>query len=171
MEEKRVETKVSALFFCLGKPHSFLPDSGEAREREENMEKQKINRYEERRNFLRDNLLAMKKEGYRVFINHPDEFYSFNYGIVSDGKHIVYVQMSKYENLFETAYEYVPSPSYGGGYMTLEKGYGYRLLSKEVFDEVVKSGEKYTWERGIKEYSSIWEFMANPLKKAAYVEL
>lgn len=128
--------------------------------------------YEEKRALLTKNLLNMKKEGFRVFINKPDRFREYNYGIISDGTDIVYVQIPRRSTLFETSFQYVPSKKNGTGIQTIEEGYGYEKILPEVFEEVVKIGRSYACASGIRCYTGIEEyFSSRPSAKDLYQEL
>lgn len=98
-------------------------------------------RYEKRREILKNELLGMKKEGFTVYMNKPDEFKQYNYGFISDGISVMYVEMDEYETLFVPYFQWKPSSSNGTGCAVLEKGYGYAKLDRDAFDETVKTGK------------------------------
>lgn len=120
----------------------------------------------DKRRLLIDELMNLKSESLRVFINNLNDIVYSNYGLISDNKNIIYVQFGECSNLFETVFEWVPSRKNGSGCLTLEKGYGYEHLSKEVFYEAVNEGKRLANKYGAELYTNLEQF----LKKDIYTE-
>lgn len=121
---------------------------------------------EEKRIKLKKELKKVKSEGLRVFINRSSDC---AYGIMTDGINIIYVQFSEYGIGFKTTFDYIPSEKNGSGCSTLERGYEYKELSKEVFDEAVKVGKNLAHKYRAKLYKSFEQYFKD--KENKYVEL
>lgn len=126
--------------------------------------------YEERRELLTKELKGMKEKGYLVFINTPDKGNCYNYGIISDGKNIVYTQFAAFGFGFTTTFLYVPSKSNGSGIRTSDD-FGYRHLNETVFDEATKYGLGYAHRYHAQLYKSLEDYLERPLNTGYYVEL
>lgn len=124
-----------------------------------------------KRERLTNELLKVKTEGLRVFINTPDVHNYFNYGLITDGKNIIGVNFAEYGSGFTTTFDYVPTKNCGSGCATLESGYQYTELSKEVFEEAVKDGKRFAMKLGAIFYRDIDHFFNDAWHKKAYVEL
>lgn len=125
-----------------------------------------------KRERLTNELLKAKADGLRVFINKPDEYNYSNYGIMTDGESIVYVQFGECGSYnFVTSFEYVPSRENGSGCQTLESGYAYNGLSMDVFVEAVEYGKNYVKKHGAKLYRNFEHFFEDIFRKNHYVEL
>lgn len=121
----------------------------------------------EKKEKLRNELNKLKLDGLRVFISKSD-YYA--YGLMTDGKNIIYVQCSTYGEGFKTIFEYIPSRKDGSGCSTLENGYEYEELSKEVFDEAVKIGKHLALHKYRAElYKSFEQYFRG--KENYYIEL
>lgn len=89
---------------------------------------------------------------------------------MTDGINIIYVQFSEYGIGFTTTFRYVPSRKDGSGCSTLENGYEYEELSKEVFDEAVKIGKHLALHKYRAElYKSFEQYFRG--KENYYIEL
>lgn len=93
----------------------------------------------EKKEALEKELLKVKSEGLRVFINKSSDY---AYGLMTDGKNIIYIQFTDYFYGFKTTFEYVPKGSTGSGCVTLDKGDCYKELNKDIFLEAVNIGKK-----------------------------
>lgn len=127
----------------------------------------------EKRELLKRELLKMKAEGFRVFINTPDEQNYYNYGIITDGMYIVYVQFGEYgSTLFTTSFQWVPSRKNGSGCATTEKGCGYKELTKEMFYEAVTYGRSFARQCKAEQYKNIEQYFAvDTYRKNHYIKL
>lgn len=93
----------------------------------------------EKKEALEKELLKVKSEGLRVFISKSSDY---AYGLITDGKNIIYIQFADYFYGFKTTFEYVPKRSTGSGCATLDKGYCYKELNKDIFLEAVYIGKE-----------------------------
>lgn len=115
-----------------------------------------------KRELLTEELLRVKKEGLRVFINEPDEYNYYNYGLMTDGTNIIYVQFGEYGScLFVTSFEWIPSRENGSGCQTIKGGMGYEHLSKDVFDDAVKYGKRFAKKCHAECYKSFEQFYSS----------
>lgn len=116
----------------------------------------------EKREFLINELLKVKKSGLRVFVNIPGIFDDSIYGIISDGTNIVTVCFCEYgSTLFRTSFEYVPSRKNGSGCAIFEDGCGYKELTKDVFFEAVNYGKNFAIQNGAKLYQNFDQFLSD----------
>lgn len=126
----------------------------------------------DKRELLTKELLRCKEEGLRVYINKPDEHNTGSYGLMTDGKSVVYVQFDDYgSQLLRTFFEYVPSRKCGTGCATLDEGFGYRHLSKGVFDDAVSEGKRLAKEYGVVLYRDADHFFEDEFHRRNYEEL
>ena len=124
-----------------------------------------------KRELLIRELSRCKNEGLRVFINTSDK-YGFNYGLITDGINMISIDFAEYNsNGFTTSFEYVPSKNCGDGCRTLKKGYMYRKLTKEVFEEAVKEGKCLARKYKATLYKNVDHFFIDEWHKKAYTEL
>lgn len=130
---------------------------------------------EEKHNTLTNELLQLKAEGLRVFINtiNPNDHNNHAYGLITDETDIIYVEYDEQENrLFTTSFEYVPSRTTGSCCPAVENGYGYEHLSKKVFEESVKYGRRLACQYKATLYDNFNHYMRiDPWRKEHYTEL
>lgn len=127
----------------------------------------------EKRELLIKELLSVKAKGLRVFTNVPSEYNYSNYGLLTDGTNIIYVQFGEYgSTLFTTFFEWIPSKKNGSGCRTLKNGYGYKELTKEVFLEAVEYGKKFAKQCRAELYKDFDSyFNRDNYNKNHYIEL
>lgn len=110
----------------------------------------------EKKEALKKELLKAKPEGLRVFIS-KSPYYA--YGLMTDGKNIIYVQFTDYFYGFDTTFEYVPKGSIGSGCATLDKGYYYKELNKDIFLEAVNNGKRRAFVYGAELYKNFEHYL------------
>ncbi len=121
----------------------------------------------QKREKLTKELLKVKNEGIRTFINRHDDF---AYGIMTDGINIIGMQFSECGNGFTTSFEYVPNRKTGSACRTSKNGYEYKELSKNVFFESVQNGKILAWEYGATLYRNFEQYF-DAHKQKYYTEL
>lgn len=121
----------------------------------------------QKREKLTKELLKVKNEGIRTFINKSDDF---AYGIMTDGINIIYAQLSDCGIGFTTLFVYVPNYTTGDKCSTLERGNEYKELSKEVFFKSVRNGKAFAWKIKATLYRNFEQYF-NDKKKKNYIEL
>ncbi len=125
---------------------------------------------EEKRKLLEGQLLKLKKEGLRVFICKNEEYH---YGLISDGTHLVGIQMQPFGPVFSLCYKYVPSKCYGSGVCEpkYENFNGYSEMSKEDYLSCVNFGYHYALSHKIRTYKGLGEYMNHKWNANCYIEL
>lgn len=128
--------------------------------------------YEDLRKFLTTELESMKSNGFRIFINTEDQFKQHNYGLVTDGTNILYVQCCEHEALLEPMLKYVKTKENGCGCPAIEEGFGYQHLTPEAFQEAVDYGKKLATKYKATLYKSFDEYIKKePHDLELYIEL
>lgn len=122
----------------------------------------------EKKEKLRNELNKLKSDGLRVFISKSD-YYA--YGLMTDGKNIIYVQYSTYGEGFKTIFEYIPSRKNGSGCATLKECYEHKELSMEIFYESVQCGKILADNYKAERYKDIEQFFRINHNIDMYVEL
>ena len=122
----------------------------------------------EKKEKLRNELNKLKSDGLRVFISKSD-YYA--YGLMTDGKNIIYVQYSTYGEGLKTIFEFSQSRGNGPGCATLKEGYEYKELSMEIFYESVQCGKILADNYKAKRYKDIEQFFRINHNIDMYVEL
>lgn len=120
----------------------------------------------EKKEALKKELLKVKSEGLRVFINKSPDY---AYGLMTDGMNIIYVQFTDYFYGFDTTFKYVPKGSIGSGCATLNKGCYYKELNKEFFLEAVRTGKNRAFVYGAELYKNFEQYYKN--HEHSYIEL
>lgn len=123
---------------------------------------------EEKKKYLRSQLLNCKEEGLRVFISRSEDY---AYGLITDGTSIIYVQIESLSNLFTTTFQYVPSRKNGTGCCTMEQGCGYKQLTRKVFEEAVHHGKIQASKYHATLYTGIDQYLNDRWNKNNYMEL
>lgn len=125
---------------------------------------------EEKRKLLEGQLLKLKKEGLRVFICKNEEYL---YGLISDGTHLVYIQMQPFSPVFSLCYKYIPSRCYGSEVSEpkYEKFNGLSEISKEDYGSCVNFGYHYALSHKIRTYKGLSEYMNDKWNADCYIEL
>lgn len=128
--------------------------------------------YHKLREFLIHELNDITLQGYRVFINNEDQFQDYNYGIITDGKDILYVECCRNEPLIETALPYIKSKENGSMCPAIEDGVGYTHLSEDAFLESVKYGKKLAAKYHVTFYADFDDYVKrNSFEMKNYIEL
>ena len=120
----------------------------------------------EKKEALKKELLKVKSEGLRVFINKSPDY---AHGLMTDGMNIIYVQFTDYFYGFDTTFEYVPNKATGSGCHTLDHGYYYKELNKGIFLEAVNAGKKRAFVYGAELYKNFEQYYKN--HEHFYIEL
>ena len=120
----------------------------------------------EKKEALKKELLKVKSEGLRVFINKSPDY---AYGLMTDGINIIYVEVVNYSYGFTTSFEYVPSKATGNGCHTLDKGCYYKKLNKDIFLEAVRTGKNRAFVYGAELYKNFEQYYKN--HEHFYIEL
>lgn len=126
---------------------------------------------EEARNRMIRQLKVFKDAGLNVYINRFDRLTDSHYGIISDGKNIVYIQFAEYgaDTLFLMFFEYIPSIEYGSGVSFWDEGKA--ELTVEDFKACVAYGKKKAAEYGAELYRSLDHYMGDPWHKKIFEKL
>lgn len=128
--------------------------------------------YETLRKFLTTELKSMKSKGFRVFINTEDQFKQHNYGLITDGTNILYVQCYEHEALLEPMLKYNKTKENGCGCPAIENGFGYQHLTTEAFNEAVDYGKKLAAKYKATLYENFGEYIKKePHDLELYTEL
>lgn len=123
----------------------------------------------EKKEALKKELLKAKSEGLRVFVNKSPDY---AYGLITDGINIICVHFTKYFYGFGTTFDYVPKRSTGSGCATLDEGYCYKELNKDIFLEAVRAGKERAFEYGAELYKNFEHYLRrNPDFCRFYTEL
>lgn len=106
---------------------------------------------------LMEILENLKEAGYRVFICKDE---SFDYGMVSDGENIVYIDSAPYGTGFTIGYGYMPGKDFGSsvGY-TEDINLGVLDITKEDIEGCIVFGRNFAVCRGIKRYKSLESYL------------
>lgn len=123
----------------------------------------------EKKEALKKELLKVKSEGLRVFINKSPDY---AYGLMTDGISMINVDVENYPYGFTTSLEYVPNKATGSGCHTLDHGCYYKELNKEIFLEAVNMGKKRAFVYGAELYRSFEHYLKrHPDFNRFYTEL
>lgn len=121
------------------------------------------------REILIDELRKMKEQyGFRVFICTSEDYC---YGIITDGNEIISVNKGTWGG-FLMSYNYIPSREHGSGcgnydYFAIGKWF----LTKEMYDDAVEYGRKFTSKYGIRRYSGIDHYMKDKWHQRSLTEI
>lgn len=113
---------------------------------------------EEKRKLLERQLLKLKKEGLRVFICKNEEYH---YGLISDGMHLVGIQMQPFGPVFSLYYKYVPNNKYGS--CVSERKYenynGRSEISMEDYISCKNFGHAFVCSHNLVAYKDLNKYM------------
>lgn len=129
-----------------------------------------------KRELLRNEFLKLKECGYRVFINksnNENDSY-LNYGLISDGTNILYVQFAEFSTWFVMSFQYCPSRNHGSGCMYCNSTSAIEMqnITETNIQNVIAYGSAYCRRNHVKRYANIEEyFNKNSFAKNNYVEL
>lgn len=127
---------------------------------------------EAKRDYLMDQLQNCKKEGLRCFISKSDKNDPSCYGIISDNKNIIYVQLDEYgRKMLRPSFEYVPKTSTGSGCFVLEEGMGFGNFNKEIFEYCVIKGKMKARDFHAELYRNLDHYFKDKWKKENLIEL
>lgn len=104
--------------------------------------------------------------GFRVFISSDEEY---NYGLITDGAHMIGIENAPYFNGFVLTYDYVPKEKFGTGVGYLDPLVGKTNITREDIEGCISYGIGYTAKHGIRRYASLDEFMKR--RESFYKEL
>lgn len=113
-----------------------------------------MNFFETKQAILKENLVKMREEGFRVFISRDAAV--FAYGLIADGRDLVYVQPYDYGTSFQLVYPYLPNRKCGCGVQVMT---GVKELSPEIFAEATIIGRKYALAHGCSMYFDIDHYL------------
>lgn len=121
--------------------------------------------YQERKR-LTETLERLRVDGFRVFISSDEEY---NYGLITDGAHMIGIENAPYFNGFVLTYDYVPKEKFGTGVGYLDPLVGKTNITREDIKGCISYGIGYTAKHGIRRYASLDEFMKR--RESFYKEL
>ena len=111
-------------------------------------------------------LKRLRADGFRVFISSNEEY---NYGLVTDGTHMIGINSAPYFDGFTLTYEYVPTKKFGTGVGCLDPLVGKTNITREDVEGCISYGIGYTFKHGVRRYASLDEFMKR--RESFYKEL
>ena len=129
-----------------------------------------------KRELLKNELLNLKACGYRVFINKNDnENDSYlNYGLISDGTNILYVQFAEFSTWFTISFRYYPSRNHGSGcmYCDSENIIEMQNITKTDIKNIIAYGLAYCRRNHVQRYASLDDYFNKDFfAKNHYIEL
>lgn len=128
------------------------------------------------RKLLKNALLEVKSEGLRVFINKTSrsgEQCGPNNGFITDGISVVRIQFDLFvKDVLVPVFQWVPDGVCGAGSKTCSKDFGYRGLSRAIFEDSVRLGKLLAERYGARLYKDFDHFLrCTPDFTSQYTEL